>query len=306
MNPKKAKWWNERAKALGGYATMESIHTNKSADIYYRKSATALLEAFLEATIKKIGKHYKSVYSFNADKGQSNIKSPAKVGSALKTIREYDLEEFKKQAEKIAEKFTMKVGRLSKKNIQDTLERFYGGRIPVRYNTNYNEILKLIIKRNVALLTKTAQQTLDNVENIVYDSMTTGKGWADIQGALKTQQGIAQRRIKLIARDQTAKATEAVNILMQRAAGAEYFEWRTAKDERVSTGLGGHKQLEGKIYKYGEENRYPVVNVEHGKEIRGLPAQRPNCRCTALSVFIMDGYKPEWSNADECYRIVRA
>ena len=41
VTPKKAKWWNERAKALGGYAVMESIHTNKAADIYYRKSATA-------------------------------------------------------------------------------------------------------------------------------------------------------------------------------------------------------------------------------------------------------------------------
>lgn len=41
MTPKKAKWWNERAKALSGYAVMESIHTNKAADIYYRKSATA-------------------------------------------------------------------------------------------------------------------------------------------------------------------------------------------------------------------------------------------------------------------------
>jgi len=34
MTPKKAKWWNERAKALGGYAVTESIHTNKAADIF--------------------------------------------------------------------------------------------------------------------------------------------------------------------------------------------------------------------------------------------------------------------------------
>lgn len=279
---------------------MESIHTNKSADIYYRKSATALIEKFLEEAIKKIGKHYRSVYTFNAK--ESTGKSPAKVGSALKTIREYDMAEYEKKAKELAEKFTMKVGRMAKKNIREVLSRFYGGSIPIKYNTNYNEILRLIIKRNVALLTKTAQQTLDNVENIVYDAMTTGKGWADIQGALKTQQGIAQRRIKLIARDQTAKATEAVNILMQRSAGAEYFEWRTAKDERVSTGPGGHKQLDGKIYKYGEEDRYPIID-SYGH--RGLCSQRPNCRCTAMSVFIMDGYKAQWSQADECYRIVR-
>ncbi|MBO4644157.1 MAG: hypothetical protein J5716_06090 [Alphaproteobacteria bacterium] len=39
MTPKKAAWYNRRAKMLGGYATMSPINTNKAADIYYRKSA---------------------------------------------------------------------------------------------------------------------------------------------------------------------------------------------------------------------------------------------------------------------------
>ena len=191
----------------------------------------------------------------------------------------------------------------SMKNVQSVLERFFGLKLAIRYNAErYDEMLKVIIRRNVGLLRNTASQVVDNVQSIVTDAMTTGRGWADIEHALNNQHEIAQNRVKRIARDQTAKATEAINIMMQRAAGAEYFEWSTSKDERVSTGFGGHKQLDGKIYRYDEPERYPIID-SYGN--RGLPAQRVNCRCTSLSVFIMDGYRAKWSPSDECYKIVK-
>ena len=64
----------------------------------------------------------------------------------------------------------------------------------------------------------------------------------------------------------------------------------------------GYKEIDYNDYVYDievEDNH--TLLIKDGKSIHF----NANCRCTALSVFIMDGYKPEWSNADECYRIVR-
>ena len=301
MTPKKAQWFNRRSKMFGGYATMSPINTNKAADIYYRKSADALLQAFLNAAIRDVRKHYDTVYSSNA--ADKPVKSPSKVGMAFRYIRGRQMDLFTQKAEQIVIRYVGKVGKQAKNNVQSVLERFFGLKLAIRYNAErYDEMLKVIIRRNVELMRNTASQVIDNVQSIVTDAMTTGQGWVDIEHALKMQHEIAENRVKRIARDQTAKATEAINIMMQRAAGAEYFEWSTSKDERVSTGFGGHKQLDGKIYRYDEPERYPIID-SYGN--RGLPAQRVNCRCTALSVFIMDGYQAKWSSSDECYKIVK-
>ena len=301
MTNKKAKWYNSRAKAFGGYAVMQPIGKNKAADIYYRKSANNLLQAFFRRAVREVRESYDAIYSENAAVSNAT-KSPSKVARVFQSLRGRQLDMFKDAAEKIVFRYVRKVTKSSKKDTEAALSRFYGSGA-IQFNVSrYDEITRALVQRNVALLTNTAQETIDSVENIVYNAMTTGRGWADIESNLKTESGIAERRIKRIARDQTAKASEAINIFMQREAGAEYFEWSTSKDERVSTGYGGHKQLDGKIYRYGEPERYPIID-SYGH--RGLPAERVNCRCTALSVFIMDGYQAKWSSSEECYRIVR-
>ena len=75
--------------------------------------------------------------------------------------------------------------------------------------------------------------------------------------------------------------------MAQRDAGVEFFEWVTANDERVSTGKGGHKQLDGKIYKWGDTANYPEID-SYGHH--GVPAQRVNCRCTACAVVLRKDY----------------
>jgi uncharacterized protein with gpF-like domain len=79
-----------------------------------------------------------------------------------------------------------------------------------------------------------------------------------------------------------------LNEVTQRSAGIEFFEWCTAHDERVSTGKGGHKQLDGKIYKWGDTEHYPITDA-YGN--RGTPQNnRPNCRCVAKAVILMKEY----------------
>lgn len=90
---------------------------------------------------------------------------------------------------------------------------------------------------------------------------------------------------KSLTRAERARANEKLNRLQQEDAGVKFFEWSTANDERVSP---EHKRLEGKIYKWNDPAHYPIIDT-HGT--RGTPAQRENCRCTALPVILCKDYK---------------
>lgn len=84
-----------------------------------------------------------------------------------------------------------------------------------------------------------------------------------------------------------------------RQAGKQkrLFRWITMRDEKVSTGPGGHKQLDGKIFDLDDPATYPVISSsgfkglphliedEHGNVSESL-IFRPNCRCRAVPVKV--------------------
>lgn len=89
--------------------------------------------------------------------------------------------------------------------------------------------------------------------------------------------------------------------MAQQENGVKFFLWRTKEDDRVSTGYGGHKQLNGKIYAWNEPENYPIID-SYGHQ--GLPSQRVNCRCVASPVWVLDGWTAE-KQSDGSYKIVR-
>lgn len=91
---------------------------------------------------------------------------------------------------------------------------------------------------------------------------------------------VSKRRAKFIARDQTAKAISSYNQARAESLGFKYFVWQTSKDERVSTGKGGHAQLDGRIYAYDN----PTAIIDSYGHTGGVGV-RPNCRCTAIPII---------------------
>ena len=98
--------------------------------------------------------------------------------------------------------------------------------------------------------------------------------------------GVSRRKAELIARDQTHKAT--TNYAMARASslGFDYYVWDTSHDERVSTGKGGHKQLQGRIYRYDKDT---AIVDSYGNV--GHCGSRVNCRCSPLVLMLEPNQK---------------
>lgn len=280
---------NARARAAGGYRVMPPIIKNKSADVYYRNAMDRETDRMLSAILSGLARVYTSIRVQNA---APNLTRPS-IKNIEKLLDYYRIEYtpiFVRNSEKIIQKWLERSTRNIRRSVTRSLQNLYGDdKFTIPWDASkYGEIMRLIIKRNVALIRNTTSQTLSNIENIVFDGVVTGQNWRAVEKDLRTQKHIAHDRIKRIARDQTGKANEALNQLMQRSAGVQFFEWKTVGDERVSTGYGGHKQLDGKIYKYGDTVHYPVVD-SYGH--RGLPHQRPNCRCTAEGIILANDYE---------------
>ena len=293
-----------RSKIGGGYATLDLIGKGKAAEVFYRMALDAELMRFLTVCFNQIELVYTTVPVQNAKYIDNPHRKPSvfSVEYVVRQLKTTGLDTVTDNSEKIVLQFVRKAMRFGKKTARKALDEAGLKAITVHYDKAYDEMMRLFVQRNVALIRNTTEQTLTNIENIVFDGMTRGQGWKDVYENLLTQKHITKDRVKRIARDQTSKATEALNEIMQRDAGIDYFEWSAVVDSRTSRGEGGHLQLNGKIYKYGEEDRYPVIDT-YGH--RGLPAQRPNCRCRAKGVIIYQGYEARWNKAKETYEILK-
>lgn len=288
---------NARAKAAGGFKIMQPLVKNKHAEVYYRNAIEQEAEKMLLSLIAKLEQTYTTVHTNNAP-----VRSVKNIEKLLDSYKKAHLSKFLKNAEKIINKYVKLATHGAKSSAIKVLKELYGSEYSLHVDKReVDEIMSLIVRQNIGLIQNTALQTLNNVENIVFNGMKTGQNWRIVAKDLKTQSDIEKDRINRIARDQTAKANEALNELQQREAGVEFFIWRTAQDERVSEGYGGHKQLNGKIYKWGDTEHYPVIDT-YGH--RGLPAERVNCRCTALAVLLRKDYEAR-QLPDGSYEIIK-
>lgn len=102
---------------------------------------------------------------------------------------------------------------------------------------------------------------------------------ADLQPAIEKLGGISKKRAALIARDQTSKATTAINKTRMAGLGVKKFKWLHSYGGKEPRPL--HKDvLNGNIYSMEDP---PVIDERTGE--RGLPGQLINCRCRMVPVI---------------------
>jgi SPP1 gp7 family putative phage head morphogenesis protein len=277
---------NRQAKAAGGYITLPPIAKNKVAEVYYRRAITEEMERMLQSMFAEIKRAYTTIPVQNAK--LTDAERYTRLRKILERLRRQYGAKLDKNAEKIIKKYMEKASDGVWKSVIKNMRVAYGDGFTINFDKRkYGRVLRARATTNAELIKNTTSQIISNVTNITYDGVTTGQSWTAVEKDLRTQKHIAADRIKRIARDQTAKLNENLNEMSQRDAGIEFFEWMTANDERVSTGYGGHKQLDGKIYKWGDTANYPIID-SYGH--RGVPAQRVNCRCTAVPVILRKDY----------------
>lgn len=208
----------------------------------------------------------------------------AKLKKEFKKLSDYWDAEFAIFAKHTAENFVLNIAKASDDFIKNQGIVFN----PKRKSKIIHNITKARINENIALIKSIPREEILRIESVFYkavanlDRQEVSEIVSAVNSQLDTSEQITERRIKTIARDQTKKATEALSQARAQSNGFEYYIWITANDERVSTGEGGHKYLDGRIYKYGEDT---AIIDSYGTQ--GTCGDRVNCRCTSGAVYLM-------------------
>nr|DAV82129.1 MAG TPA: Minor capsid component [Caudoviricetes sp.] len=258
---------NKISLLRGAFFKLQASH-NRISEAFYRKA--------LEKEFIKIHSKIKSVLF-----SSSNLEKSLKILFPLlkKLEKSFNINAFK-----IISKFLS----ISKRHFRNSfLKQFvplYKDLSAIPFNEkSFKKILKLSSLQNAQLISSVKDTYFNSIANAVYNTVSSGQSPKSLEISLSSVINLSRKRIKLIARDQSAKLNETLNRVAQKDAGIEYFIWQTARDERVSKGIGGHKHLDGKIYKYSDTSHLPIID---SKGSRGLPGDRVNCRCTAIPVIL--------------------
>lgn len=147
----------------------------------------------------------------------------------------------------------------------------------------YEQIMNAVINENLALIKSIPQEVLKDMQVALSQGIISGNQKELIKN-LKRIKGVNKDRAVFIARDQVHKAVESFKQVQNTALGIEYYEWLTADDERVSSGIGGHTQNNHRIFKYGSNEAIISHSAKRGFYY-GKPGDRPNCRCIAVGVI---------------------
>lgn len=156
-----------------------------------------------------------------------------------------------------------------------TLMRTAGWTVSLKQTAAANDVLQATIAENVSLIKSIGQQHLSQVERLVMQSVQQGRDIAWLTDELEGRYAITRRRAALIARDQSNKATAAIQRVRYQEVGIEQALWMHShggKHPRPS-----HVAHDGKVFDIREGALIDGKRIWPGTEI--------NCRCVCRPVL---------------------
>jgi len=149
---------------------------------------------------------------------------------------------------------------------------------------NMAEQFSAITEANVALFKTIPAQYFPRVEIAVMESITKGKGLADLKPFFQNFSNGELNYAKNRALDQTRKAYTGINMARMKRLGIKKVKWLHSHGSNAPRKL--HQEMNGKIY---DLDNPPFIGVMYGQDIYGWGGELPNCRCTCSPVFEIDG-----------------
>lgn len=140
-----------------------------------------------------------------------------------------------------------------------------------RIAKEYSDNLKLYIKDF------TKEQILKLRQEVVEHTFK-GNRYEELVSKLQTSYGIAQRKAKFLARQETKLLTSKIKETRYADAGIDTYVWQTVVGSTLHPVRKFHKKLDGTIQHFSK----PPITDKHGN--RNNPGEDFNCRCTARPI----------------------
>lgn len=268
------------------------LNYNVSDQLRYKKELMKLTRAMTSEVQRRILGLFRTENSKEFFKQQKKATMDASVTSKSKKLLNELMAKFEKlfssKAKELADGMLANTLKTSKSTLGSSLKQLSGG---VTLNTGVvpkgmEEVSQAIVNENVSLIKSIPSEYIPKIEGAVMRSITTGNGLADLEPEIKKYSGQSDRRVSLLALDQTRKAYNTINKQRMQSIGVKKFEWIHSgggQHPRIS-----HMKLDGKIFSFDD---LPLKG-EEGFVNGQFPGQAINCRCTMVPVI-------EFENGEE-------
>jgi SPP1 gp7 family putative phage head morphogenesis protein len=246
-------------------------------EMRYQARLDRMVEAMTEATRKEVERYFRKEWA--ADGVAMDASFTSGVSRLLSQLSKRFTALFTDRAGGLAEALNKGVSDVTARQLGESLKDVSGG---VTLKTDVvsgrvAEVMKAGVKENVALIKSIPADYFQRIQGDVMRSIQTGAGMADLVPAILAHGQSTKKRAELIARDQTSKATTAINRARMQGLGIKQFEWLHSGGGKEPRAL--HLQLDGQIF---DLDNPPVIDNRTGE--RGLPGQLINCRCRMVPV----------------------
>ncbi len=189
---------------------------------------------------------------------------------------------FDEESTTIATWFATEVQKHTTRGLQNQMKRTklvdLGFDLKFTYHSRKERaIFNSIVEQNVNLIKSIASEHLTKVQGVVLRGIETGHDLSRMAGDLEEGFGVSERRAAMIARDQTAKASN--NLSRQRLMdyGVKKGKWMHTSSGK--TYRDSHVQMDGEIYDL-EQGCY---DDDYGDYVQ--PGELVNCHCVCVPVI---------------------
>lgn len=208
--------------------------------------------------------------------------SPAKsLNKKLLDVMATWRETFDKKAESIALWFVRRSNTYASKSVSNKF-KVQGMSVSMRITPEVQNVLDSIYETQVSLIKSIPEQYLTQVSVLVQESVTLGRDVAYLKDELQHRYGITERRAKVIARDQNAKASNAIAVERSRQAGITHGIW-------VHRAGGSKSFRHSHVKMNGTEFELAKGCWDDHEKKWVMPGELINCRCEYRPVIKMPG-----------------
>ena len=155
--------------------------------------------------------------------------------------------------------------------------------IAKNYTNNMQFYIKDFVKGKIPEMRQKVQQAI-----------LDGYRRDEVQRMLQVEYGVAERKAKFLAYNETAIMFAELKKVMYQEMGFTHFMWITNLDNRERP---LHRELHGRIFRFDNP---PIIDARTGQT--GLPGETYNCRCQIRPIMTDDPFFNTNNNAEAEYR----
>jgi SPP1 gp7 family putative phage head morphogenesis protein len=256
--------------APGKEITLAPVRPNVGVEAAYRRRLHRLIEEMQASLLYWL----RAAYKANTPEMAQDRTPAAAMQYIMRKLGDRWQKRFNQLAKDMAAHFGKSVANRTDASLKAALKKS-GFAVEFTMSAGQKDVLQAVVNENTSLIKSIASQHLTQVQGIVMRGVSEGRNLGHISKALQEQYGVTSRRANFIARDQSNKATAALERTRQAELGLTQAIWMHSHGGRHPR--PSHVAANGKKY-----------DIAKGMYLDGewvWPGTAINCRCVCRAVI---------------------